>query len=147
MNRLLSGALACIAMATPLLSLASSHREAPLVAGEPREDGTDVYAFRSYEPGRADFVTLIANYIPFQDPQGGPNFYALDTNTTYTIDVFNTGDAKSHISFEFNFKTMNKGLTVPVGSKNVAVPLVNIGPVDKDGKTLNSSQSYTVVVA
>src|SRR6201996_6977839 len=112
MNRLLSGALACIAMATPLLSLASSHREAPLVAGEPREDGTDVYAFRSYEPGRADFVTLIANYIPFQDPQGGPNFYALDTNALYTIDVFNTGDAISRLSFQFQFRNITKNIAV-----------------------------------
>src|ERR1700743_1279266 len=68
MNRLLSGAWACVPMATPLLPLASSHREAPLVAGEPREDGTDVYAFRSYEPGLAAFVILIANSIPFQSP-------------------------------------------------------------------------------
>jgi Domain of unknown function (DUF4331) len=147
MNRLLSGAMAFLAMATPLLSHASSHREAPLVAGEPREDGTDVYAFRSYESGRSDFVTLIANYIPLQDPQGGPNFYALDTNTTYTIDIFNTGDAKSHLSFEFNFKNINKHLTVPAGGRNVAIPLVNIGPVDPSGKTLNASQSYTVTLA
>jgi hypothetical protein len=134
-------------MVTPLLSLASSHREAPLIGGLPRADGTDVYAFRSYEPGRAEFVTLIANYIPFQDPQGGPNFYPLDAETTYTIDVFNNGDGRTHLSFEFNFDNVKKNLTVPVGGKNVAVPLINTGPVDASGKTLNVSQVYTVTLA
>ena len=54
---------------------ASSHREAPFLTSAPKVDGTDFYMFRSYAPGRADHVTLISNYIPFQDPQGGPNFY------------------------------------------------------------------------
>ena len=52
---------------------ASSHREAPNITQYPKLDGTDVYAFKSYEPGRAGFVTLIANYIPLQDAYGGPN--------------------------------------------------------------------------
>src|ERR1700754_2524862 len=130
MKRLLTCGLACAACAVATYSSASSHREAPFIGGLPRLDGTDVYAFRSYEPGRADFVTLIANYIPFQDPQGGPNFYPLDTETTYTIDVFNNGDGRTHLSFEFNFDNVKKNLTVPVGGKNVAVPVINTGPVD-----------------
>jgi hypothetical protein len=60
------------AVALPVL--ASSHREAPFIAGQQKVDGTDLYLFRSYEPGRANFVTVMANYMPFQDPQGGPNF-------------------------------------------------------------------------
>lgn len=147
MNQIARRAAACIALAAPMLSLASSHREAPFIGGLPRVDGTDVYAFRSYEPGRAGFITLIANYIPFQDPQGGPNFYSLDTGAVYTIDVFNTGDARTHLSFEFRFANETKNLTVPVGPRNVAVPVLNIGPVDKAGKTLNTIQSYTVTVA
>ena len=147
MNRFITCAAACAAAAMPLLSTASSHREAPFIGGMPRLDGTDVYAFRSYEPGRAAFVTLIANYIPFQDPQGGPNFYPLDTKAVYTIDVFNTGNAVTHLSFEFRFADRIKNLTVPAGNRNVAVPLINIGPVDKEGKALNVSQSYTVTVA
>jgi len=62
------------AMLIPLYAVASSHREAPNIAGLPRVDGTDFYMFRSYEPGRSDYVTFIANYIPLQDPAGGPNF-------------------------------------------------------------------------
>jgi hypothetical protein len=138
MKRLITCAAACMAAAVPLLSFASSHREAPFIGGMPRLDGTDVYAFRSYEPGRADFVTLIANYIPFQDPQGGPNFYPLDTKAIYTMDVFNTGNAVTHLSFEFRFSNQVKNLTVPAGKRNVAVPLINIGPVDKAGKALMS---------
>jgi hypothetical protein len=91
-------------------------------------------------------VTLIANNIPFQDPQGGPNFYALDTDAIYTIDVFNTGDAISHLSFQFRFTSENKKLAVPVGNRSVPVPLINIGAVDKDGKNLNSQQSYSLTL-
>src|ERR1700761_5582008 len=112
MNRLLPNAVGCALMTLPLLSFASSHREAPLIGGMPRVDGTDVYAFRSYEPGRDQFVTLIANYIPFQDPQGGPNFYPLDTDALYTIDVFNTGDAISRLSFQFQFRNITKNIAV-----------------------------------
>jgi len=57
---------------------ASSHREAPFIATMPQVDGTDFYMFNSYEPGRAGYVTLIANYQPFEDPQGGPNYYTMD---------------------------------------------------------------------
>ena len=61
------------ASALPAISIAASHREAPLIAGLPRVDSTDVYAFRSYEPGRSGFVTILANYIPLQDAYGGPS--------------------------------------------------------------------------
>jgi hypothetical protein len=71
-------ALALLACASA--ALASSHREAPYIASQPKVDATDLYAFRSYEPGRQDFVTILANYMPFQDPQGGPNFYMFDPN-------------------------------------------------------------------
>src|SRR3984885_1114466 len=147
MNRLVSMAVGCALTAIPLLSSASSHREAPLIGGMPRVDGTDVYAFRSYEPGRADFVTLIANYIPFQDPQGGPNFYPLDTNAYYDIDVFTTGDAVTRYTFEFKFNNVKKNLAVQAGNRTVAVPVINTGPVDAAGRNLNVSQTYTVLVS
>jgi len=127
-------------------TFASSHREAPFIAGLPRVDGTDVYAFRSYEAGRSGFVTLIANFIPFQDPQGGPNFYQMDENAVYTIHVDNYGDARPHLSFEFRVKNEARNFTVPVGGRNVPVPLINIGQVDKSGKALNAFESYTVTV-
>src|SRR5439155_15951487 len=54
-------------------SFASSHREAPLTAADPQIDSTDLYAFVS--PDAPDTVTIISNWIPFENPAGGPNFY------------------------------------------------------------------------
>ena len=68
MKRPLQFALALAAASVPILSQASSHREAPNIAGLPKVDGTDLYLFRSYEAGRQGFVTMLANYIPFRSP-------------------------------------------------------------------------------
>jgi len=137
---------AWIVLCLPLLSFASSHREAPNIAGSPRVDGTDLYLFRSYEPGRQGFVTVLANYIPFQDPPGGPNFYHLDPEAVYAININNDGDAQADFSFQFRFTNTLKKLAVPAGGQNVPVPVLNIGPVDPTGKTLNVTESYTVTV-
>ena len=66
-------AAVCAAAAGSLLwalpvttAVASSHREAPLITEMPKVDGTDWYMFNSYETGREDFVTMIANYQPLQ---------------------------------------------------------------------------------
>src|SRR5271155_3409348 len=104
--------LAATATLLPLCAVASSHREAPAIAGMPRVDGTDFYMFRSYEPGRSAYVTLIANYIPLEDAYGGPNYFNLDPEAVYKIHVNNTGDAESDLTFEFSFKTVDKALTV-----------------------------------
>lgn len=146
MKRPVQLAIVIAAAAMPLLGLASSHREAPNIAGSPRVDGTDLYLFRSYEPGRAGFVTMLANYIPFQDPGGGPNFYQLDPHAVYAININNDGAGQADLSFQFRFTNTSKNLTVPAGGQNVAVPLLNIGPVDKAGKTLNVQESYTLTV-
>ena len=82
---------------------ASSHREAPLSKLDPSGDNTDVYAFRSTEAGRSGFVTLIANFIPFEEPSGGPHFYRFDDTATYNIKIDNNGDGFEDITFEFNF--------------------------------------------
>ncbi len=71
-------------------ALASSHREAPLIAKDPTGDITDLYAFVS--PDKPDTVTIIANFLPFQEPAGGPNFYPFDDAAHYFIKVDNTGD-------------------------------------------------------
>ena len=139
-------ALAVLALALPLCAAASSHREAPAIAGMPRVDGTDFYMFRSYEPGRGNYVTFIANYIPLQDSFGGPNFYNLDTSAIYAIDVNNTGGANAQLEFEFSFSTVQKNLTVPAGGKAVAVPLINTGEVTTSGANVNVQQSYLVTV-
>ena len=85
-------AVASLVLAAPS-ALASSHREAPFITGSPKVDGTDFYMFRSYEPTRSDFVTLIANYQPLQDAYGGPNYFLLDENAVYEIHIDNDGDA------------------------------------------------------
>lgn len=143
LNRLcLFGAAALL----PLCAMASSHREAPAIAGQPRVDGTDFYMFRSYEPGRSAYVTLIANYIPLQDAYGGPNYFNLDPNAVYEIHVDNDGDADSDLTFEFRFDTDFKGLSVNAGGKQIPIPLINSGPVDAAGATLNVSQNYSITL-
>ncbi len=144
MNRILTGALAACAVSLPLIAGASSHREAPFIAGQPKVDGTDFYMFRSYEPGRSGFVTFIANYNPLQDAYGGPNYFSLDPKALYEILIDNDGDARADLSFQFRFANTYKNLTVNAGGKQVAVPLTNVGPVDAQGDNLNLTQSYTI---
>jgi hypothetical protein len=126
----------------PFCVFASSHREAPNIAGLPRVDGTDFYMFRSYETNRSNFVTLIANYIPLQDPGGGPNFYNLDENAIYRISIEN--HPWIDLRFEFFFKNTRKNLAVNAGGEQTAVPLINVGPVDTTGANLNVSESYII---
>jgi hypothetical protein len=143
-SRTLSGLAFLASACLPLIALASSHREAPFIAGSPRVDGTDFYMFRSYEPGRSNYVTFLANYIPFQEPQGGPNFYNMDENAIYAINVDNDGSGRADLTFEFQFKNATKNLAVSAGDKKTPVPVINIGPVDPAGANLNVLQSYTV---
>src|SRR5262245_60045484 len=87
----------------------SSHREAPEVSKDPVADNTDVYAFVS--PDRPNTVTLIANYIPFQNPQGGPNFYEFGDDVLYEIHVSNRGDAVADVTYQFRFTTVVRSAT------------------------------------
>ena len=126
-------------------AFASSHREGPFIANQPKVDGTDLYMFRSYELGRQDYVTLIANYIPFQDPQGGPNFFQFDQNAMYEIHIDNVGDGKEKLSFQFRFNNASKRTTFKVGGKDVLIPLINSGPVSSvNDANLNVRETYTV---
>jgi hypothetical protein len=145
-SRSLSGLVFLGSVCLPLLAVASSHREAPSIAGSPRVDGTDFYMFRSYEPGRSHYVTFLANYIPFQDPQGGPNFYNMDEKAVYAINVDNDGSGRPDLTFEFRFKNTTKNLAVAAGDKKTPVPVLNIGPVDVAGTNLNVIQSYTLTL-
>jgi hypothetical protein len=110
----------------------------------PKVDGTDWYMFRSYETGRSDFVTMVANYYPLQDPFGGPNYFLLDPNADYDMKIDNNGDAKPEIIFRFRFTNTRKDLAVPVNGQNVPVPLVNIGPIPGMPANLNVAETYTV---
>ncbi|MFD0737823.1 DUF4331 domain-containing protein [Lysobacter koreensis] len=110
------------------VAIGSSHREAPLITKTPKVDNTDFYLFRSYEAGRAGYVTLLANFQPLQDPYGGPNYFLMDEDALYSIHIDNDGDAREDLTFHFRFANNLRGLTVPVNGVNVAVPLSNIGP-------------------
>ncbi|MCA1247898.1 DUF4331 domain-containing protein [Massilia sp. MS-15] len=138
----LSGAV-LTALALP--AAASSHREAPFLTNAPKVDGTDFYMFRSYAPGREGYVTMIANFIPFQDPQGGPNFYQFDNNALYEIHVDNNGDAKEDISFQFRFKSTSKRTALTVGGKQVLIPLINSNTITGvNPASLNVRETYTI---
>ncbi|WP_255754999.1 DUF4331 domain-containing protein [Massilia sp. erpn] len=142
---LVAGMLAGL-VAAPVL--ASSHREAPFITRIPKADATDFYMFRSYEPGREKFVTLIANYIPLQDAYGGPNYFQLDPDALYEIHIDNNGDAKEDISFQFRFTNTVKNAQFTVGGKKVPIPLViNGGPInDVNPPGLNVRETYSVTV-
>ena len=99
----LSAALAGLGPAT---AQGSSHREAPLIAADPAVDNTDLYAFIA--PDRPGFVTLTANFQPFEEPNGGPNFYPFATDAEYLINIDNDGDAKPDVIFRWKFKSIDK---------------------------------------
>ncbi len=113
---------------------ASSHREAPLISGDPRADNTDVYAFVS--PDAPGTVTIIANYIPLEDPAGGPNFHSFDDNVLYEIHVDNDGNARDDVTYQFRFRTR---------VRNPNSFLYNTGQIDSlDDPDWNMPQTYRV---
>jgi Domain of unknown function (DUF4331) len=150
MKRWKRGLMACALVAVAGITLhGSSHREAPGITKSPKVDGTDFYMFRSYESGRSDYVTLLANYVPLQDVYGGPNFFTMDPDALYEIHIDNDGDAREDITFQFRFRNTYRNLTVPVGDQNVAVPLINIGgigPGRTDTQNLNVLETYSVSI-
>jgi hypothetical protein len=137
---------------------ASSHREAPFIAKNPKVDGTDFYMFNSYEAGRTGYVTILANYQPLQVPAGGPNFYAMDDQALYEIEIDNVGDGHEHLTFQFQFSdalaASGNFLTLNVGNDAgvpVSVPFLNLGPLGtSDGGAFNvqtnRNESYTVTL-
>jgi Domain of unknown function (DUF4331) len=113
---------------------ASSHREAPLIADDPVADNTDVYAFVS--PDKPGTVTIMANYIPLEEPAGGPNFAKFGDDVLYALKVDNTGDGREDVTYEFRFETK-------VGNPNTF--LYNTGPIDTlSDPDWNVKQFYSV---
>ena len=151
-RRLQRTALAAAALLTLTgAALASSHREAPAITGTPKVDATDFYMFRSYEANRTDYVTLIANYLPLQDAYGGPNYFSLDPNALYEIHIDNNGDAREDLTFQFRFKNTlanaGRGVELPVGGVNVAIPLIQAGQIINPGDgTINVAETFTLNV-
>ncbi|MEO7365532.1 MAG: DUF4331 domain-containing protein [Sphingomicrobium sp.] len=113
----------------------SSHRDAPNITEMPKVDNTDVYAFRSYEPGRGAYTTLISNFQPLQEPGGGPNYFTMDEDAVYEIHVDSNGDAVEDLTFQFKFDNNlkdGKGCTVNVGGKELPVALRHVGQISYD---------------
>lgn len=136
----LSGALAASSLVVGAAvglgsSTASSHREAPLISGTPKLDNTDVYAFVS--PDKPDTATIVANFNPFEDPAGGPNFYSFDPKAKYYVNFDLDGDSNADLVYSWRFKT-----TV----RNPGTFLYNTGPVTRLGDAdLNVVQNYDLV--
>jgi hypothetical protein len=127
-------ALVALCVAVPF-SNGSSHREAPLTSIDPTGDDTDTYAFTAKDaPGD---LTIVADWIPFEDPAGGPNFYKFDDNAYYYLNIDNTGDGKPDVRYRFDFSTR---------TRNPDTFLYGLGkPVDSaNSPNLNVVQTYTL---
>src|SRR5215467_592813 len=112
----------------------SSHREAPEISMDPVADSTDLYAFVS--PDQPSTVTLIANYIPLQEPAGGPNFYEFGSDVRYEINIDNNGDGQPDVTYRFQFQTK---------LRSPETFLYNTGPIlSLDSPNWNRRQFYTV---
>ncbi|MDP9074130.1 MAG: DUF4331 domain-containing protein [Actinomycetota bacterium] len=116
----------------------SSHREAPQIAKDPVADSTDVYAFVS--PDAPSTVTLIANYIPLEGPDGGPNFYEYDDSVLYSINVDNDGDGVAEIAYQFRFQTVNND---PFSFLYNDAPITSLTP-PAPGNAWNRQQTYSL---
>jgi hypothetical protein len=148
---------------------ASSHREAPFVSKNPEVDGADFYMFRSYETGRSGYVTFLADYLPLEGPSGGPNFYQLDDDALYEIEVDNNGDGVEDITYQFrvqnklNDPTGATGITlmVPPGPLPISIPFIQgditmptmpggpgVFPITamNESAALNMNETYSVSV-
>ena len=168
--KLFTAVLVCLTI-HQTTALASSHREAPLIAYDPLADNTDVYAFRS--PVDTNKVVLIADYIPFELPQGGPNYYNFGQNIRYEIHVKNsaltTGD---DITYRFTFNvtdddsstffnirlnkqnlkttyTLERGIhgTFTTIISDGPVPPNNIGPRSIENPTVGIGNQYETIAA
>jgi hypothetical protein len=127
--RLLAVAAALAAAAVAVtLSFGSSHREAPAISLDPTADNTDVYAFTAQDAPGA--LTLVGNWIPFEDPAGGPNFYRFDDAADYYLNVDNTGDGKADVKYLFRFKTTTRNpntfLYAAPGVTSINDPKLNV---------------------
>ncbi len=115
------------AMSLGISAFASSHREAPLISRDPQADNTDLYAFRS--PDDPNTVTIIANYIPFGLPEGGPNYFTFGKNVRYEIHIKNkTTTAADDITYRFTFSQTNQDTTtffnIRLGQQNLKTTYV-----------------------
>src|SRR5262249_29598615 len=96
-------AVGLVAALLPAPARAASHAEAPMIAEDPKADNTDVYFFRS--PERQAHVVILANYIPLEEPSGGPTYFYFSDRVLYEIHVDRNNDGQEELTFQFRFKT------------------------------------------
>ena len=138
----LTAMLLC-AVTFAITASASSHREAPLISNDPLADNTDVYAFRS--PADSSKIILIANYIPFEHPAGGPNYYNFGENIRYEIHVDNnTATAGDDIIYRFTFTQVNEDGTTFF---NIRLGKQNLKTTYKCERSMDGGASFTTIVA
>ena len=141
--------IAAMTLCVSASAVASSHREAPSITKTPKVDASDFYMFNSYENNRADYVTIIANYLPLQDAYGGPNYFALDPDALYEIHIDNNGDAVEDITFQFDFTQELNSIEIDSegnpSTPNVAIPLSNAGDASSPAN-VQTNESYNVTM-
>ncbi len=141
--------IAAMTLCVSASAVASSHREAPSITKTPKVDASDFYMFNSYENNRADYVTIIANYLPLQDAYGGPNYFALDPDALYEIHIDNNGDAVEDITFQFDFTQNLNSIEIDSdgnpSTPNVAIPLSNAGDASNSAN-VQTNESYDVTM-
>ena len=133
--------LVLLTMSTTAL-LASSHREAPLIANDPQADNTDLYAFRS--PDDPNKITIIACYIPLQQPHGGPNYYNFGENIRYEVHIDNnTATAGDDIIYRFTFTKTNED---PTTFFNIRLGKQNLKMTYKLERSINGGLAFTTII-
>ncbi len=138
----LSAVLVCLVLIQTTAS-ASSHREAPLISNDPLADNTDLYAFRS--PRDTNKVVIIANYIPFEHPAGGPNWYTFGSNIRYEIHIDNnTATTGDDIIYRFVFKQVNDD---PTTFFNIRLGKQNIKTTYTLTRSKNGGASFSTIVS
>ncbi|RTL59280.1 MAG: DUF4331 domain-containing protein [Sphingobacteriales bacterium] len=126
----------------PVQVFASSHREAPAIADDPLADNTDLYAFRS--PDKPNTVTIVANYVPLQLPQGGPNYYSFGENIRYEIHIDNnTATPGDDIIYRFTFKKVNED---PTTFFNIRLGKQNLKTTYTLERSMDGGKKFQVVV-
>ena len=127
---------------------AASHREAPLISMDPEADITDFFFFRSYEAGRENYVNLIMDVIPGEEPSAGPNYYNFDPNVLYTFHIDNNGDGNAEdVQFQVKFNTEFRGVNKDLGLFLGYVALPPITALDGSGSEgLGIRQKYSVTM-
>jgi len=132
--------VACVALQT--VCIASSHREAPLIANDPLADNVDLYAFRS--PDDPNSITIIATYVPLQLPQGGPNYYSFGENIRYEIHVDNDAAvAGDEVTYRFTFNQVNED---PTTFFNIRLGQQNLKTTYTLERSTDGGQSFEMVV-